>query len=293
MLHSRELISSLLRCSGHFHQQQVTRGLLSSSKKAINPDTLAWLQQPLDFSLKGILRWWQKKARQSLIAAHSFIPERHSTLGPDLATAHFVVARDGAIKFEGFDRWIKKNPVDGKHSLPSVPNFGIKLEAVDVSDTQMMYTSFDNFINLRHLKYLNVAGCANIDDWTIDRFFMFRDSLLVLDVSRCPNVTERGLATLHKLHRLKRLRMFDMPAVRHKQLTALLLEEVLPKGCIIEGVDYTDTQQDLAADSIDALPAFLKHYMEFACTMAHADVKKFDTAKQEIDDLVKEKQGTN
>jgi len=54
-------------------------------------------------------------------------------------------------------------------------------------------------VKLSSLKYLSVAGCRNIDDWCLDRFVMFRDSLLVLDVSRCPMVTERGLATLHKL----------------------------------------------------------------------------------------------
>jgi len=54
-------------------------------------------------------------------------------------------------------------------------------------------------VSLLNLKYLSVAGCRNIDDWCLDRFVQFRDSLVVLDISRCPLVTERGLATLHKL----------------------------------------------------------------------------------------------
>ena len=62
-----------------------------------------------------------------------------------MAAAHFVVARDGSVKFEGFNRWIKKNPVDGNYILPSVRNVDLRLEAVDLSDTQAMYVSFDNF----------------------------------------------------------------------------------------------------------------------------------------------------
>jgi len=54
-------------------------------------------------------------------------------------------------------------------------------------------------VSLSSLKYLSVAGCRNVDDWCLDRFVQFRDSLVFLDVSRCPLVTERGLATLHKL----------------------------------------------------------------------------------------------
>lgn len=74
----------------------------------------------------------------------SYCPERHQTLGPDLSAAHFVVSRDGAVKFEGIDRWIRKN-INGKHYLPSSPQMNMKLEAIDASNTQMMYTSFDNF----------------------------------------------------------------------------------------------------------------------------------------------------
>jgi len=73
-----------------------------------------------------------------------FIPERHETLGPDLATAHFIVARQGAVKFEGSNRWISTNS-GNNNLLPSVPSKDLRLEAVDVSDTDMMYISLDNF----------------------------------------------------------------------------------------------------------------------------------------------------
>ena len=77
----------------------------------------------------------------------SFVPERHQTLGPDLATAHFVVARNGAVKFEGSNRWISKKSSGDKYQqlLPTAPSKDIRLEAVDMSDTDMMYISLDNF----------------------------------------------------------------------------------------------------------------------------------------------------
>jgi len=77
----------------------------------------------------------------------SFVPERHGILGPDLATAHFVVARNGAIKFEGSSRWIGKKSGGDKYKqlLPTAPSKDLRLEAVDMSDTDMMYISLDNF----------------------------------------------------------------------------------------------------------------------------------------------------
>lgn len=35
------------------------------------------------------------------------IPERHLILGPDLAAAHFIVSRGGAVKFLHDDLWHK------------------------------------------------------------------------------------------------------------------------------------------------------------------------------------------
>jgi len=78
-----------------------------------------------------------------------FVQERLDTLGPDLATAHFVVARHGAVKFEGSSRWISLSEKSGnskyQNVLPTVPSIDLRLEAVDMSDTDMMYISFDNF----------------------------------------------------------------------------------------------------------------------------------------------------
>jgi len=76
-----------------------------------------------------------------------FVPERFETLGPDLATAHFVVARRGSVKFEGSNRWISTKSGDNQSQnlLPAMPSIDIRLEAVDMSDTDMMYTSLDNF----------------------------------------------------------------------------------------------------------------------------------------------------
>ena len=80
-----------------------------------------------------------------------YIPERHHTLGPDLATAHFIVMRGGAVKFVNSSRWIEKDE-EGKVRLPDrhVPTF--MLEAVDASNTDIMYQSFDNFSMFMFLK---------------------------------------------------------------------------------------------------------------------------------------------
>ena len=52
--------------------------------------------------------------------------------------------------------------------------------------------------DLRYIKYLNISDCKYVDDWCFERIMPISDTLVVLDVSGCPLVTERGLATVHK-----------------------------------------------------------------------------------------------
>jgi len=64
--------------------------------------------------------------------------------------------------------------------------------------------------------------------------------------------------------RLQRLCIRDMPAVKDKKLVALLLEEVLPAGCVVEGVDFNAVADESVASS-NTLPAFLQRYESMAC----------------------------
>ena len=176
------------------------------------------------------MSWWDVKQYSTINCSYAivlnwtnfsrFIPQRHEILGPDLATAHFVVARGGCVKFVGMERWIQKDS-DGKYNLPKHHTQNMFVEGIDCTESHTMYDSFDNFskysplynlillhtmliswvffpVNLKHLKYLNLANCVNVDDWCLDRFQMFANTLVYLDLSGCP-VTERGLACLHRL----------------------------------------------------------------------------------------------
>ena len=81
-------------------------------------------------------------------------------LGYDLAIAHFIIARGGAVRFCDIDYWFEPEE-DGTvpKTLPNIYHEAYKLEAVDASNTNMMYCSFDNigkkqYVNSRHLPYI-------------------------------------------------------------------------------------------------------------------------------------------
>ena len=73
-----------------------------------------------------------------------FVDQRHRMLGANLATAHFVLARGGAIKFVDMDTWVTKYK-GGEITLPKFFTDGYFVEAIDCTGTEMMYESLDNF----------------------------------------------------------------------------------------------------------------------------------------------------
>ncbi|XP_076463552.1 distal membrane-arm assembly complex protein 2-like [Babylonia areolata] len=206
-----------------------------TSKEGIPRDVMTMLSQDYTWTWKGMRSFMETSRWMALKEDHKFIPERHRVLGPDLATAHFLVKRGGRVKFEGRGMWYQRDK-EGNMYLPNqfVPD--LHLEAVDCTGMQMSYVAFDNMIQLEHLRYLNLSQCTNLDDWCLARLHQFQDSLEFLDLTDCCEVTENGLACLNMLRNLKGLKLTGLSGVRNLGLMVLLLEEALPQ-CTIFGVD--------------------------------------------------------
>ncbi|VEN41651.1 unnamed protein product [Callosobruchus maculatus] len=191
--------------------------------------TLSWRQQPIDLSPSGIKNWWAKKKEISEIVQQSYIPERNQVLGNELAAAHFIVARGGAVKFHGVDHWVKANE-RGKYDLPKLYEEGWNLEGIDCSDMSIYYEGLVNFYDLQNVEWLSLNGCEYMDDWCLDRITnIFSHSLIYLDIRNCPNISARGVGCLYKLRKLKILYVDDFMKSTVYEYTCLLLEELMPE----------------------------------------------------------------
>lgn len=72
-----------------------------------------------------------------------FIEDRHAILGCDLAAAHFLLHRFGAVKFVGQDQWIVPGD-EAVNSLPDRYDKAYRVEAIDVSGSSITYEGFEN-----------------------------------------------------------------------------------------------------------------------------------------------------
>ncbi|XP_066438094.1 distal membrane-arm assembly complex protein 2-like isoform X5 [Eleutherodactylus coqui] len=146
--------------------------------------------------------------------------------------------RKNKNEFHGHPEWFRPDRL-GRYTWDFLRHKDVPIECVDLSGSVATYDGLSNIVKLRELRELNLSRCAYIDDWALSRLHVWKDSLEVLSLAGCLRVTERGLASLHHLRNLKHLDVSDLPAVSHKGLVMILMEEMLP-ACEIVGIDYTD-----------------------------------------------------
>lgn len=167
-----------------------------------------------------------------------FSEGRFKALRGELAAATFLVHRNAAVRFHGSDRWIARDKETGNVDLPRKYVEGYKVEAIDMRDFAIQCHGFENLRGLEHLRSLALRNQPLVNDWFIDTITaLFSKTLEYLDVSGCDNVTERGLAVLHRCRKLRILHLENMKNVGNIELLAIHLEEVLP-DLTVEGVNY-------------------------------------------------------
>lgn len=64
-------------------------------------DSIRSISAPIDLSVEGIRNWFQRKKVEHEVQDQQYIRRRNEVLGNELAAAHFIVHRGGAVKFYG------------------------------------------------------------------------------------------------------------------------------------------------------------------------------------------------
>lgn len=187
---------------------------------------LKFIQQPIDFSPSKIKSWWLNKKEDYEEIVQRYIPERINILGPELAAAHFIVHRGGAVKFHNDDKWIKADE-HGNYHLPEKYKSGMYLQAIDCTNLKLRYEGLANLRNLKNVEWLSLNNCQLLDDFAMDVIaHIFSHSLIYLDLRDCFKVTDRGLGALYKMPHLKILYLDDFLKDTKYEMTCLLLEEL-------------------------------------------------------------------
>lgn len=213
------------------HQYSLREQEKDAIKDPKRPSNVIWIslkaKKETDFSFGNISKWFTHKKTEYNKHLQRFIPERHEILGTDLATAHFIICRDGRVKFKGNTYWTKKDE-KGSYNLPNQYDSRFILEAVDAQNTDLYYEGLSNLCGLKKLKWLSLKDCKNIDDWGLDKISAEFPALEHLDISGCKKITERGLESLYRMTNLKKLIVTNHYKSVAFELTCLMLEDCMP-----------------------------------------------------------------
>ena len=184
----------------------------------------------------------RQKAYQKLIDGQRFVRERVIALGPDLAAAHFLLARGCKVKFTCHPAWVEPIQRYDSTVVPHTYLSGFHVEGIEAQDSQLIYEGFSSLRNLRHLKHLDLSYSPHIDAWCLDRITgEYQDTLEYLDVSGCKSLNWNGLECIWRLSRLKTLVLRDLEHIVDLKMICLMILDVLP-DLEIQGVDYLDTE---------------------------------------------------
>ncbi|XP_068082635.1 distal membrane-arm assembly complex protein 2-like [Anabrus simplex] len=141
------------------------------------------------------------------ISKYDLFQNANKFWGNDLAAAHFIVYRNGSVKFCGRTDWVKKNEEE-EYDLPEKYVPDLYVEAIDASNMPIYYEGLRNLYGLKHLKWLSFNSCPYFDDWCMDRISgEYMETLEYLDISNCLNVTEVGLCALYRFQTLQTLKL--------------------------------------------------------------------------------------
>jgi hypothetical protein len=187
------------------------------------------LQTNIDFSPWGLGKYFKIKAFQIHKDLQKVNVSLEKCVGHELALAYFLIYRGGRIKFKGQDNWICLNKDKKLIDLPQTydPNY-IVLE-IDATDIILHYHGLEHFRYSNMIKRAIFKRSLLFDDWYVDRISSYFPLLEYLDISDCPNVTERSLEALYKCSNLKTLVITDYINSASFQLMCLMLEDCLPE----------------------------------------------------------------
>ncbi|KAG5451405.1 Distal membrane-arm assembly complex protein 2 [Clonorchis sinensis] len=203
-----------------------------------------------DLDYRALVNWALDRVKRQNRLRQIVSNDAIQHLGLDLAVAHMICNIGGRVKFVGSDKWFFRY-ANLRPELPSQYAGDLRLSAIDLSGSNVVFEGFELLSQLRDLRQLRLRRCIHVDDFCMSRVGRIAN-LELLDVSECPRVTSKGLATLAQLKNLRHLLVHNNPMMEDKELVCLLLEEHLPK-LFISGVNYLGELPEEARRRVVAL----------------------------------------
>ncbi|XP_062553894.1 ATP synthase subunit s, mitochondrial-like [Armigeres subalbatus] len=148
---------------------------------------------------------------------------RLKAVGPDRLCAEWLLRNGARAKFVN----VQHEQVN--YNLLPNENVPVLIEEFDGTDSGIMHIGFDHLKNLTRLRKIRLHNCVYLEDQALTKLRFVAQTLEVLEVSNCKNVTDYGLLALRDLKKLKQLSTHNLPYVKNIQKVEEELRKALPE----------------------------------------------------------------
>lgn len=153
--------------------------------------------------------------------------QRLKKFGPDRTCTEWLLRNGGKVLIRGKDEYLK--------DYNKIPKEGSKfyIQGVDATGSSIAHYGFKHFKGCKYIEKAIFHECNYIYDIAFKDLVYLQNSLLHLQISGCPNVSETGLLHLKPLINLSKLVLFALSGVSNPKSVVESLKSALPK-CDIE-----------------------------------------------------------
>jgi len=149
------------------------------------------------------LWWW------TVMMFNKIDMERTKALGYDRTTAEWLLKNGACARFVG-------SPLlfCDYNTLPP-ENTKFQVKEFEADDAGINSEGFAHLKGCEKLDRIVLKNCSYVTDEALYKLEMRKDSLRILEISKCKNITEDGLRALQKLTKLEKLVAHELPYVKN------------------------------------------------------------------------------
>ncbi|TFJ99422.1 protein shisa-6-like protein [Platysternon megacephalum] len=137
------------------------------------------------YDIEYLIDWSTKRHYKNLQRKNTYYGYTKHMHGDNIAAAYFVLSHRGRVRFQSQETWLCVDQ-RGKFSFDFLQFRDVPVVAIDLAGSVLTYDGLNNLVKLTALKSLDLSRCPHVDDWTLSRLHVFKDSLEELSLAGCP-----------------------------------------------------------------------------------------------------------
>lgn len=150
-----------------------------------------------------------------------------SQLGLEFSDFHSRTTAEWLLRNGACARFVGSPVLFCDYNTLPPENVKFQVKEIEATDAGISEDGMIHIKGCEKLDRISLTNCSYITDEALDKMAFRKDSLKVVEISQCKNITEEGLRSLGALTKLEKLIVRDLPYVKNSAKIEKELKEIL------------------------------------------------------------------